>query len=312
MRAASLLAAATASAWVTGCGVGAGEQAGGVHLRVTDDFGAKVITEPAKPKQGGSDTVMRLLQRNADVQTRYGGGFVQAVDGLAGRSVDEQVDWFYYVNGLLAERGAAAWRVEDGDRIWWDRHRWDTAQVNAVVGDFPQPMKDGVDGRWTGALLDCRSTVEVCAAAKRKLEDAGVTVTTGKAVADAKQTRVVVGAWGTIANAAPELAGLTDGPATSGVFARVGDRGDIAPLDAAGETLVQTDLLGDGLVAALWDGSSSPVWVVTGPEDGAVSAAVAALNAPALAGRAAVRVVAGRAQPLPLREGEIGRKVDGS
>ena len=34
-----------------------------------------------------SDTVMRVLERSARVSTRYGGGFVQSIDGVEGKRV---------------------------------------------------------------------------------------------------------------------------------------------------------------------------------------------------------------------------------
>ena len=55
---------------------------------------------------------MRLLQRGFEVETRYGGAFVQEIDGVGGgRRGGRPVDWFFYVNGIEAEtrrRGAAA------------------------------------------------------------------------------------------------------------------------------------------------------------------------------------------------------------
>ncbi len=50
---------------------------------------------------------MRLLQRNAEVTTRYGGGFVQSIDGVAGGTRGGRpVDWFFYVNGHRGRRRA--------------------------------------------------------------------------------------------------------------------------------------------------------------------------------------------------------------
>src|SRR5207248_9567605 len=67
----------------------------------TRDFGARIVAQPASPRQHGQDTVMSLLMRNAHVTTRYSGGFVQTIAGLAGGSEGGQpVDWFYYVNGV--------------------------------------------------------------------------------------------------------------------------------------------------------------------------------------------------------------------
>ena len=79
----------------SGCGLGAGDEPAGTKLTITRDFGAHRLRELDAPKVGGDETVMRLLQRNAKVSTRYGGGFVQSIDGLAaGRSDGHPFDWF--------------------------------------------------------------------------------------------------------------------------------------------------------------------------------------------------------------------------
>ena len=73
---------------LAGCGFGAGDETGDVTLTVTRDYGTAVLhegaDEPQKEAVKEGDTVMRVLQRGYDVKTRYGGGFVQEIDGLAG------------------------------------------------------------------------------------------------------------------------------------------------------------------------------------------------------------------------------------
>ena len=83
-----ILAAALAScaAAVAGCGLGPGQDEGEVSLAVTRDYGTKVMVEKSDSIRE-SDTVLRLLDRNADITTRYGGGFIQSIDGLAGGAV---------------------------------------------------------------------------------------------------------------------------------------------------------------------------------------------------------------------------------
>lgn len=311
-RTIALLGAAALAAPLAGCGLGAGEQAGGIGLRVTDDFGRVAVATPERPEQEGQDTVMRLLRRNVErVDTRYGGGFVQAIDGLAGEASGERlVDWFFYVNGVLAGRGSADWRLRDGEQIWWDRHRWDLAEVDAVVGSYPEPMKSGHGGRWKGALLDCRGEPATCDAAGRRLRAAGITVTRGAASdADAEQTRIVVGPWQQIRTAAPELPRLERGPEHSGVFADIGKgSGRVVPLLASGKGTGHGSLE-LGLIAALRDGDRSPVWVVTGMDDSTVSAAVRRLTVGDLAGKPAVAMTPepspggppARLEALPLR-----------
>ena len=92
-----------------GCGLGSGEGAREVSVTVTRDFGERKVGSAHESETKGSETVMRFLQRRFDVRTRYGGGFVQAIDGLTGGyQGGRPVDWFYYVNGIEASKGAAA------------------------------------------------------------------------------------------------------------------------------------------------------------------------------------------------------------
>lgn len=303
LRGSAVAVAAALTVALAGCGLGPGESADGVALRVTDDFGRTAVAVPDPVKQEGADTVMRMLQRNVRIGTRYGGGFVQTIDGLSGGTEGGNlVDWFYYLNGVLAEHGAAELRVADGMRVWWDRHRWDVGRVEAVVGDYPQPMLSGADGRQAGALLDCRGAADVCESARQRLVDAGVTVTAGKAGdQDSTQTRVVVGRWAEIRDAAPEVARLAQGPEHSGVFVQVDRRsGALAPTDAGGA--VDAIRPGAGLIAAMRHGGGrSAVWVVTGADDAAVSRAVGALDEATLRGRiAAIVPEAGELASLPL------------
>src|SRR5689334_13655203 len=89
------------AAAAVGVRTGSGKTSTKVSLTVTRDFGATTLDKPKTGLSPGSDeTIMSLLQTGYDVKTRYGGGFVQSIDGLAGGREDTKpVDWFYYVNG---------------------------------------------------------------------------------------------------------------------------------------------------------------------------------------------------------------------
>ena len=69
----------------TACGIGAGATPTGAALLVTQGFGVQTLLQSPAPKVSGADTVMRLLERNARVTTRYGGGFVESIDGRSAR-----------------------------------------------------------------------------------------------------------------------------------------------------------------------------------------------------------------------------------
>lgn len=125
------------------------QAAGPVDLLVTRDFGSKVLVEKSATVTG-SPTVMDVLAKNAKVETAYGGGFINSINGLASGHTDSggaKIDWFYCVNGIQASVGAADLKVRAGDKIWWDYHDWSSVSfVPAVVGSYPEPFVHGYEG----------------------------------------------------------------------------------------------------------------------------------------------------------------------
>jgi uncharacterized protein DUF4430 len=302
---ASVLAVLAAAA--SGCGLGAGEEtASKGSVTVTRDFGAEPIGRKSVSGVSESDTVMRLLQRDFEVETRYGGNFVQEIDGVAGgREGGRRVDWFYYVNGIEAGTGAAERRVEPGDRIWWDHHDWGGAmRIPAVVGSFPEPFVSGNGGRKLPVRLVCLGDGgdAACDEVETRLRDAGVTDTARSVLeqsAGREVLRVLVGPWSQIRRdtAARKLEG---GPEQSGVFARPTKDGDqIALLDENGG-VARTLGAGGGLLAATRIEAQQPTWIVTGVDAAGVSAAAAALTGDELQDHFAIAIEKGRTVPLPV------------
>ncbi|MEA2178040.1 MAG: hypothetical protein QOG77_1337, partial [Solirubrobacteraceae bacterium] len=190
-RAALGLLGVLAAATLPACGAGPGAPSTDAKLLVTRDFGRTVLVDEDRPEVRGADTVMRLLQRNAKITTRFGGGFVQSVDGVAGGQRDGRpVDWFFYVDGVLADTGAADVRVRDGAAIWWDHHDWSSGpgSGSAVVGSFPAPF-----GRAPSTGLACMPAgTPACAAAREALARAGAHVQPVRADAAGRGNRPVV------------------------------------------------------------------------------------------------------------------------
>ncbi|HEX2086745.1 MAG TPA: DUF4430 domain-containing protein [Solirubrobacteraceae bacterium] len=297
-----LLALAAAAA--AGCGVGAGETPDGVRLTVTDAFGTRTLLERPDPRLEGEDTVMRLLQRNAKVETKYGGGFVQAIDGLTGGREDGRpVDWFYFVNGVLAGEGAASTEVRGGDRIWWDRHDWGvTNTVPAVVGSFPEPFLHGLDGERLPTRLECsRSAGDACDAVQQRFTELGIVTgkTTFGTASAAEVLRVVVGPWPEVRDE-PALRRIEEGPKASGVYGRfAADGRTLEALDPRGR-VVRRLRAGSGLVVAVRNREDAPVWAVTGTDAGGVRAAASAFEEGALGEKFALAVSEGVGVALPV------------
>jgi hypothetical protein len=282
---------------LSACGVGAGPSTGAVDLLVTGDFGAARLGH-VKKDAPGSETVMRFLERNFKVKTRYGGGFVQSIDGLAGgHDHGRQVDWFYFVNGIEADEGAATTKLHRGDRVWWDRRDWSvTPHIPAVVGSFPEPLRSGIDGKRYPVRIECVRTGEkACDMVTDRLRDVGVPTSRALLGAPAgdELLRVVVGVWRDIRRDTPARR-LEQGPRTSGVFARPARTGDsIEVLDERGRVAL-TLTAGAGLVAATRFGEQKPTWVVTGTDERGLLAAAGALEQERLEATFALAIANGR------------------
>ncbi len=280
-----------------GCGLGAGTTPTGLRLDVTRGFGADSLLSLRAPHNHGEETVMSLLLRNATVTTRYGGGFVESVDGHSGGHEDGQpVDWFYYVNGVQAAKGAAEIDVHPGDRVWWDLHDWSqTDEVPAVVGSFPEPFLSGIEGLRLPVRVECASPAgDICHTVTAHLRAAGVTsavAALGPAGEEPDTLRLLVGTWSQVSGD-PGARLLERGPSASGVYARPATSGQsIALLDAQGAT-VRTLTGSAGLIAATRYTEQEPEWLITGTDAAGVQLAASHLDEAALHDRFAVAITA--------------------
>ena len=258
----ALLCAALAAA---GCGLGPGADVGSVELTVTREFGREpVLRRSLEAKE--SDTVMRALEANADVETRFGGGFVHSIGGVAeGERGGDPYDWFFFVDGVESPVGAADVELKGDERVWWDYRDWSaTNHVPAVVGSWPAPFTDGVAGKRYPVVLECEGGGDACDTTRAALEGEGVKLSVGS---PERPIRVLVGPWSR----------LHEG---GGSARRLGQ--------------------GAGLVAATSRYGGPPVWLVTGGSAGAVREAGEALDAHHLRDHYAVAIEGGKVTPLPL------------
>ena len=301
-----MAAVVLASSILAGCGLGPGEETGDAKLWVTRDYGAEILVDRELPVNESSNA-MRVLDESAELETAYGGEFVQAVDGLSGDTESgRSFDWFFSVNGIVAERGSAQFPVEGGDTVWWDFRDWtDAMEVGGVVGAYPAPFSTGYDDRNWGVEIDCRGESSACRMVENQLAGDGVTLRdTGE------NMRIVVGTLPELLDI-PEMKRLHKGPDASGVFATFGP-GGILPGEGKPNPTLAIEGLGidgsvarefgpeAGLVAAMRRAEDPPVWLITGGTDEAVQMAAAALNPADLERRYAAVVSDGMVSSLPL------------
>jgi Domain of unknown function (DUF4430) len=300
------LAALLGALLFAGCGFGAGEEReGGAELRVTRDFGRVELGSARLETLREDQTVMRFLRSEFDVETRFGGRFVQAIDGLTGGGPTGTRDWFFFVNGIESETGAAEYELSPGDRVQWDHRRWDAAmRVPAIVGAYPAPFVSGLEGGRRPVRVECEEVDSApCEDAKQALERAGVPASGSSVGAPGIEavTRLVVARWPR-ARIVRGASTLEEGPEESGVFARfAADGRSLELLDEDGEA-VRTVLPGEGtaLVAALRPRADELVWLVTALDRKGLAAGVAALDEDMLRDAFAVAVTGHNVEKLPL------------
>src|SRR4051812_36685530 len=298
-----LLLVLLAALALAGCGFGPGDvKQGPVELRVTRDFGQKELAPAVRRSEvRASDTVMRLLQSTHQVATRYGGAFVQSIDGLAGNKSGEH-DWFFYVNGTESSKGAADAKLSLSDVVQWDYHPWTaTMHIPAIVGAFPQPFLHGEGGRRLPTRVECADVnSKSCDSVTNALDAQGV-VTTGAVLGSStgeKSLRVVVAPWKLLSETITGKE-LQRGPANSGVFAHFGATGALTLLDGTGHPARQAPA-GSGLVAAMIQEGGGVVWVVTGSDDAGVQRAAKALDPEVLRNAFAVAATPAGRVKLPV------------
>jgi hypothetical protein len=149
-----------------------------VTVAVTRDFGKEQILAEEIEIEDGTDA-MTALQAVAEVETKYSGGFVEAIEtGGVKYSSDasSHLDWLYYINGISLNLGAKDYTLRDGDIEHWDLRDWSYQQIiPAIIGAFPQPFLNGVKGevRPTVVAYDA-SFAEEARVLKAKLDGWGV------------------------------------------------------------------------------------------------------------------------------------------
>jgi hypothetical protein len=306
-RLAALIAAAACAAAAAGCGFGEGEEReGGVRLTVTRDFGRERLAQTERHSVREDDTVMRFLQRNHDVETRFGGRFVQAIDGLAGEGLSGRRDWLFFVNGLEAKEGAADYELSPGDRVQWDYRDWSTTeQVPAIVGAFPEPFLNGIESKRRPTRVECEDdSSRACGMVKERLRGLGVAATgAGLGTTGTENViRVVVGRWSAV-KLVPAIEAIADGPAESGVYARFTEDGAALELLGDDGRVAERAPAGTGLLAATAPSEEEIVWAVTGTDDRGVQRAAEALDEDTLRDAFAVAATPDGPERLPLGDG---------
>lgn len=132
-------------------------------------------------------TALQALQAAAEVECggSLGDGFVTTIDGLRSEyDLGNNLDWFYYINGIFADKLANFYKVHPGDVMRWDYHWWSTATRfnGAITSDlfagFAYGYR-GVDngGIWPTYIVDCGGYAEEAERLSSAFADWGIGAT---------------------------------------------------------------------------------------------------------------------------------------
>lgn len=146
------------------------------RVLVTRDFGAEVLIDELLTLEEGV-TCMKALKQVGDIGTAYGGGFVQSINGIeSGKPA--KLDWFFFINGIMSNRGALDYTLHDGDVMQWDFHNWTFHTfVPATVGAFPTALLHGFNGKTRPTVVAYEPDLADCAEAlAESLEQLGIEV----------------------------------------------------------------------------------------------------------------------------------------
>ncbi len=281
-------------------------------LLITSDFGCKILFNK-KVSVDNSPTVLDVLKANLDIKTKWDGSYVSNIMGMEthnGGIAGNNMDWFYYVNGICCDSGAADYNVKPGEVIWWDYHKWqNTGFANsAVIGSYPEPFIHGFRGKvGTTTVMSSAENLQLAHAMEQALKNQGVySITTmefdNNWLAKAQQPTIIVGTWDELKKL-EYLESFNKAYRKTGASVHFTDQG-IELLNYKGDA-AQTVERGVGVIVASGSGlgDDSPLWLIAGTDQEGLQQAIDLLikNPQQIFGFYNTAIISGDIIRLPLQ-----------
>lgn len=256
-----------------------------VRIVATQNFGQELMFDEVVELRG-TMCAMDALKQVAEIETAYGGGFVNAINGVHSQYTGSRTankDWFIYANGLLTNVGALDYTLHPGDVGHWDFHDWSFhAFIPAIIGDFPEPFVHGYEGKFCPTIVVYEHNLrEDADAVAIKLSQLGVESISTKSVDELSEHEKESCNLLLLGNMDCELISeLNQVWKRLGFFARF-EEGKLVVLNPKGEVAAEYGA-GSGLIQAtqsLWNPKGigvceNVVWMVSGTNEVGVRNAV--------------------------------------
>jgi len=265
-------------------------EAGVITVRVvaTRNFGQELMFDETLEVPEGT-SAMSALMKVSEVETAYGGGFVNAINSVRSGFIGSQsmkMDWFIYINGIQSNTGALDYKLRNGDIQHWDFHDWSFHHfIPAIVGDFPEPFRHGYGGKTSSTIIAYADSLKEDAEnLERRLVRLGVSNVSIKRLGELSENEkescnlLLLGSMDS-----EPLSELNQVWNRLGFFAHF-ESGNLVVLNTKGEVVTKYDA-GVGLIQATqnpWNpkgigACESVVWLVSGTDEVGVKDAIHAL-----------------------------------
>jgi hypothetical protein len=259
-----------------------------VRVIATQNFGRELMFDEIL-EMPPDFTAMAALDEVAEIETTYGGGFVNAINGVSSGFTGigkTKRDWFIYVNGIQSNVGALDYKLQPGDVEHWDFHDWSFRQfIPAIVGAFPEPFLHGYRGQKRSNLIIYSDNLrEEAQELKNGLVPLGVNDATLRSINELPASEKEASNLILLGTADNELISeLNQNWKKLGLFVRF-ENGNLVILNAQGETDTTY-----GTAAGLIQATQNPwnpngigacenvAWMVTGTDESGVRSAIETL-----------------------------------
>ncbi|SHK22688.1 DUF4430 domain-containing protein [Tepidibacter formicigenes] len=254
-----------------------------INLIVSKDFGnEQIYDEELGFKKDTS--VMEVMEENLEIETAYGGGFISSINGIksgfTGSKNKKKLDWFYYVNGNLAQVGADDYYLNPGDSVIWDYHDWSNEMyISSIIGAYPKNFTNGYEGNILKAEIryskefkeDSEKLLEFLK--EKGLEHSEQKKLDEKDIENEEVNTIVIGKWDEVS----KISYISDiyNSKNNGMFFKIENK--VKALNYNKEISKEYEKAAVIVAIPKGYGTGSNLWIITGNDEQSIKDAVAIL-----------------------------------
>ncbi|WP_432408114.1 DUF4430 domain-containing protein [Wukongibacter sp. M2B1] len=253
-----------------------------VSVIISKDFGNEELASKDIDLSQES-SVMEIMESNFEIETAYGGGFVNGIDGLksgfTGAKDKKKLDWFYYVNGIVAEIGASEYDIKPNDLVIWDYHNWSKSiNISSIIGAYPLNFTNGHgEGQLKTEILYSKDYDKEGKGLFEFLKEEGLESIESKGLseeelANGEINSIVIGTWDEISKL-NYIKNIYEKGKKVGLFFKLSEK-NITGLNAKEEV---SNVYEKGAVIASINkeyGLNGTMWLITGNDEASIKRAV--------------------------------------